>query len=169
MGTKDSANSKVSIMPDQALKKRQRRMSTLQMLIDRNAFGFSDEAKIMIAAARRYYEIMTATVELDGRSDVVNSYVDSSLNPSRFDAAIVRSIDQTKAISDLRRGLTSFFSEVLDFIIVEDLTTKETAEKLFLKADSKTEAMTLERLRSALMHLATAKFHMFSEEQKSGT
>lgn len=152
-------------------KKRQRRVSTLQMLIDRDAFGprTSTEAKIMIEAAKRYYAIMTSDVEPPSRSIGTNSKVSSSLNPSKFDAAIVRSIDQRKEISDLRRGLSRYFSDVLDFIIVENLTTDEAAKKLFITADGKTKAQTLERLRAALMHLAASKFHLFSEQGKSGT
>lgn len=150
-------------MSDRSPKKRQRRLSTLQMLIDRDAFGFGDEAKILIKAAWLYYETMTATVESNSQSAVPNSYIDRSLNPSRFDAAIVRSMDQTTAISDLKRGLSKRFSAVLDFIIVDDLTTEETAVKLFSTADSKTKAMTLERLRDALDHLAMTKFFLYSE------
>lgn len=156
-------------MSDQTPKKRQRRLSTLQMLIDRNAFGFGEDAKILIEAAWLYYETMTATVETNGQSAIPNSYVDRSLNPSKFDSAIVRSMDQTAAIDDLRRGLTKRFSVVLDSIIVEDLTTKETAERIFLKADSKTEGRTLERLQDALEHLAISKFHLYSRRHKSGT
>lgn len=117
----------------------------------------------MIAAAKRYYEIMTGTPETSSRSVAANSKVDSSLNPSRFDAVIVRTIDQSREISDLRRGLAPHFSKVLDFIIVDNLTTKETAARLFSKADSKTEAMTLERFRGALMHLAASKFRQLSD------
>lgn len=146
-------------------RKRQRYISTLQMLIDRDAFGprMSRESMIMIAAAKRYYAIMTDLTEPPSQAGT-REKVGTSLDPSRFDAAIVRSMDQSKAISDLRRGLSRYFSDVLDFIIVDDLTTKQAAEKLFSKADGKTEAMTLERLRSALMHLAASKFHMLSEK-----
>jgi hypothetical protein len=134
------------------------------MLIDRDTFGprISPEAKTMIDAAKRYYSIMTAgKSEPPSRAGALASFkVDSSLDPSRFDAGIVCMLDQTQAISDLRRGVSAYFLQVLDFIIVDDLTTKEAAEKLFLKADGKTEAQTLERLRGALMHLAVTKFHM---------
>ncbi|MGL3106682.1 hypothetical protein [Bradyrhizobium sp. BR 1432] len=152
-------------MSNSILKKRQRHTSTLQMLIDRQAFGprVSREAMIMIAAAKRYYSIMTAGTESTSLTGTPNSKVDSSLNPARFDAAIVRSIDQRKEINDLRKGLSPYFSTVLDFILVDDLTTKETAERLFSKADSKTETLTLERLRGALMHVAASKFHLLSE------
>ncbi|TFV75842.1 hypothetical protein E4K64_14750 [Bradyrhizobium frederickii] len=152
-------------MLNTAPKKRHRRISTLQMLIDRDAFGprTSKEAMIMIAAARHYHNIMSSTDERPPVARTPNSYVDNSLDPTRFDATIVRSIDHTKAISELRAGLPRFFLDVLDLIIVHDLTTEETAERLFLKADSKTQNATLERLRGALIHLAATKFGMFSK------
>ncbi len=104
----------------------------------------------MIAAAKRYYAIMTGIAEAPRGLAV--SY------PAKYDSIFEsvsvryrhRSLDRsTKEISDLRRSLAPHFSKVLILIIVHDLTTKETAERLFSKADSKTEAMALERLRGA--------------------
>lgn len=141
---------------------KRRRPSTLATLIQRNSFGFSPAAKIMIAAAQKYYEIMTSAAEPPASSGDNPTRVDRSLDPTRFDAAIVRSMDRTQRIDDLKRGLPPFFSEVLDCILIDDLTTKQTAQLLFSKADSKTEAMTLERLRAALMYLAAAKLNMLS-------
>jgi hypothetical protein len=162
------------------IKPERRRPPTLATLIQRGSLGPADDPETdrKIGAARRWYSIMKCEEpEPHGTSwnfhgCPISSSVDST-KADRYLLALGRSIADGRAKAALQRGVPRFFSKVLDAIIVENMTTAAAALVIFRdeipdgKVNGKWEARTIDRLNSALLHVAINAFRQPSERSGS--